>query len=106
VLVAVDLQVESPSMKVPNDLSELIYVACTRVIQLNFLFMQQIHPSIWMNLGRSDADQLRKNAEIVLIQFANELARKSRKCKWALKAFELDQDPPYEVEANTKEWNA
>ena len=57
-LVSVDLGLEDPDMRLPPELSSLLYVACTRVTKLENLFVGAIHSCVLRKIGQSDSDCL------------------------------------------------
>lgn len=46
-LVSIDLELQNRDMKVPPEISSLLYVACTCFTQLANLFISLIHPCAW-----------------------------------------------------------
>jgi len=75
-LVSVDLELENPDMKMPPEISSLLYVACTRVTELSNLFVSQIHPCLWQKIGQNDGDKHRRNVDEKLRKAALEFAAK------------------------------
>ena len=75
-LVSVDLGLEHPDMKMPPEISSLLYVACTRVTKLENLFVRAIHPSVWAKIGQSDIDKHRRNVDEKLRKAAADLSQK------------------------------
>jgi hypothetical protein len=76
-LVSVDLSLASPSVRVPSDITSILYVACSRVTELKNLFVTPIHPAIWKQLGNSDTDKLRRLHEEDLKKSSAQFARRS-----------------------------
>jgi hypothetical protein len=72
--VSVNLGLQSPDDKVPLDVSSIIYVACTRVTELKNLFVAPIFPSVWDQIGKSEMDKLRRDAEQRLLKDAEKFA--------------------------------
>ena len=75
-LVSVDLGLENPDMKMPAEISSLLYVACTRVTKLANLFVSPIHPSLWQKIGQSDVDKYRRSVDNKLQKAAVDFAKK------------------------------
>jgi len=73
-LVSVDLGLENPDMKMPPEISSLLYVACTRVTKLENLFVSPIHPSVWQRIGQNDADKHRRTVDEKLRKASSEFA--------------------------------
>ena len=72
--VSVNLGLQSPDDKTPVDVSSIIYVACTRVTELKNLFVAPIFPTVWDQIGKSEMDQLRRDAENRLLKDAENFA--------------------------------
>jgi len=62
-LVSVDLGLENPHMKMPPEISSLLYATCTRVTKLENLFVSPIHPSMWQKIGQNDVDKHRRTVD-------------------------------------------
>ena len=62
-LVSVDLDLSNPSTSLPSDICSILYVAITRCTKLGNLFVSQIHPCVWANLSKSEADIMRREIE-------------------------------------------
>ena len=62
-LVSVDLGLGSPDDRVPDDISSLLYVACSRVTNFEFLFVAPIFMSTWDSIGKSKFDINRRQIE-------------------------------------------
>jgi len=76
-LVSVDLALGSPSAHVPSDMTSILYVACSRVNELKYLFVSPIHPAIWKQLGNTDGDKLRRMHEEQLKKSSAQFAKRS-----------------------------
>jgi len=76
-LVSVDLALGSPSARVPSDMTSILYVACSRVTELQNLFVSPIHPAVWRQLGNSDSDKLRRTHEEQLKKSSAQFAKRS-----------------------------
>lgn len=59
-LVSVDINLESPDAHMPSDMSSIFYVACTRVVRLQDLFVSPIFPTFWSMMGKSEVDAERR----------------------------------------------
>jgi hypothetical protein len=66
----VNLGLQSPDDKVSVDVSFIIYVACTPVTELKNLFVAPNFPSTWEEIGKSDTDTLRRDADSRLLKDA------------------------------------
>ena len=72
--VSVDVGLSNPDCQLPQDISSILYVACTRVTQLSNLFVSPIHPSLWEMIGRTTADVERHQVDEKLRKAALEFA--------------------------------
>jgi hypothetical protein len=72
--VLVDLGLDNPANRPPNDAAAILYVAITRATHLKYLFVKPIAPTIWEKLGRSEDDQARREEEDLLRDKAREFA--------------------------------
>jgi len=72
--VSVDLGLENPDARLALEITLLLYVACTRVTNLQNFFVSPIHPSFWQRIGRSDTDKHRQRVDVKLQTAAKEFA--------------------------------
>ena len=73
-LVSVDLGLENPDVRMPPEMSSLLYVACTRVTKLENLFVSPIHPCVWKKIGQSEVDKHRRAVDEKLRNASEEFA--------------------------------
>ena len=73
-LVSVDLGLEDPDIKMPPEISSILYVACTRVTKLENLFASAIHPNVWRKIGQNDVDKYRRNVDVKLQKASQQFA--------------------------------
>ena len=62
-LVSVDLGLENPDMRMPPEIASILYVACTRVTNLENLFVSAIHPNVWKKIGQNDVDKYKRTVD-------------------------------------------
>lgn len=62
-LVSVDLGLNNPDKRLPPDVGSILYVACTRVERLEYLFVSPIFPDVWKKIGQSEIDKHRRTVE-------------------------------------------
>ena len=91
--VSVDLGLDNPDRQLPQDMSSMLHVACTRVPQLRHLFVRPIFPSIWEKMGNSVGDVERRKVDKKLVEGALEFA--SENDKYSEMVSELDWQPDY-----------
>jgi hypothetical protein len=72
--VLVDLGLDNPSTRVPADAGSILYVAITRAVHLRNVFVRPILLSVWKKLGKSVADEARRDEEAVLRESARDFA--------------------------------
>ena len=72
--VSVDLDLSNPSTNLPSDICPNLHVAITRCTKLVTLFVLQIHPSVWVKLGNSKMDIVRREIECNLHESAKHFA--------------------------------
>ena len=99
-LVSVNLGLDSPDKRLPQEIGSIVYVACTRVKKLEHLFVSPIFPSVWEKIGKSDMDEHRRTVEQKLREAATDFAAIHGKYK-EMKA-ELSWTPDYS--GNDQEW--
>ena len=73
-VVSVDMNLENPDTKLPNEIASLMYVALTRVRRLRDLLVSPIFPEIWLKIGKSEMDERRRKADARLLKAAEEFA--------------------------------
>ncbi len=77
--VAVDLGLENPDARMPNDIASVIYVALTRATDLKYVFMGDIFPELWAKIGQGEEDAHRREVEETLKKSARDFASKNGK---------------------------
>ena len=92
-LVSVDLGLDNPDRKLPQDIGSIVYVACTRVKKLENLFVSPIFSSVWEKIGKSDMDERRRTVEQQLRSAAESFAISRGKYKEMMA--ELSWTPDY-----------
>jgi len=84
--VSGDLGLSNPDSHLPQNISSILYVACTRVTQLSNLVVSPIHPTVSKKIGNSEADVARRKAEEKLreeaLGFAQAEDRKAKENEW------------------------
>jgi hypothetical protein len=73
--IGIDLELASAASSIPNDVSSILYVAGTRSSNLRNIFLEAIHPDIWLKIGNSASDKARRAVEKRLLQKSEEFAR-------------------------------
>ena len=73
-LLSLNFGLENPDMKLPPEISCLLYVACTRVTKLENLFVNAIHPCVWKKIGHSAIDVHRRSVDEKLRKASLEFA--------------------------------
>jgi hypothetical protein len=68
--VLVDINLRSPSEKVPNDAGAMLYVSITRANSLKHLLVAPIFDTIWDGLCKGSDDKIRRDEEVVLRECA------------------------------------
>jgi hypothetical protein len=110
-LVSVDINLDSPDAHLPADVSSIFYVACTRVVRLQDLFVSQIFPTFWNLMGKSDVDmerrlvceKLREKAETFSIKYGK-LTEVKDELNWV--SSYTDRDRQLELESLDTQDNA
>ena len=75
--ILIDLELQSPSKKVPQDAGAILYVAITRSNALKHLLVTPIFPEIWDDLCKSSIDDARRAEESTLKEFALQFAEQN-----------------------------
>ena len=91
--VSVDLRLDNPDRQLPQDISSILYVACTRVPHLRDLFVSPMFPSVWQSIGKAAGDVERRAVDEKLRKAALEFATK--KGRYREMKCELDWKPDY-----------
>ena len=92
-LVSVDLGLENPDKKLPQEIGSIVYVGCIRVKKLKHLFVGPIFPSVWEKIGKSDMDDHRRTVEQTLRKKTGDFAYRNGMYE-EMKA-ELSRKPDY-----------
>jgi len=74
--LSVDLDLQNPDKRMPDDLSAILYVALTRATELKNLYVSTIVPSIWEKIGQGTDDDDRRVRENKLKELSREFAAK------------------------------
>ena len=98
--ILINLQLQSPSKKVPQDAGAILYVAITHSNALKHLLVTPIFPEIWDCLCKSDIDDVRRAEEGTLREFALQFAEQFNYREIAENEFNF-----LPVNDNSKEWN-
>ena len=72
--ILIDLELQNPSKKVPQDAGAILYVAITRSNALKHLLVTSIFPEIWDGLCKNSIDDARRVEESTLKEFALQFA--------------------------------
>jgi len=96
----VDVGLSNPDCQVPQDMSSILYVACTSVPQLSDLFVSPIYPTLWENIGNTPVDIDRRVVDENLKKAALEFA--SQKGMYAEVVAEIDWKADYSNCRNEK----
>ena len=59
-LVSLELGLDNPDRKLPQEIGSIVYVTCTRVTKLQHLFVSPILPAVWDKIGKSNMDVRRR----------------------------------------------
>jgi hypothetical protein len=79
--VSVDLGLHNPDRSLPSDIASILYVACTRVEHLEYLFVSSIYPGLWEKIGKGKLDEHRREVESKLKEESLKFAAKHGKLK-------------------------
>ena len=91
--VAVDLGLDIPDRQLPQEITSILYVACTRLPRLQDLFLAPIFRDTWENIGNTPADTERRAVDEKLTKASLDFASKNGMYR-EMKA-ELNWEPDY-----------
>jgi hypothetical protein len=99
-LLDVDLSLDRPDCKPPNDITSVAYVALTRANKLENLLVSPIFPEIWKKLGKSSFDDSRRLVEKTLTKGALKFAEEFGMYDEAVEELQVECDRS----SNEQEW--
>ena len=98
--ILIDLELQSPSKKVPQDAGAILYVAITRSNALKHLLVTPIFPEIWDGLCKSSIDDARRAEESTLKELGLQFAEQNNYREIVEKEFDF-----VPLNDNTHEWS-
>jgi RecA/RadA recombinase len=105
--ISIDANLSTSTSELQNDTGSLLYVGITRTNQLSHVFLETIHPDIWLRLGQSDSEKKRREILKKLNKKAEQFAKDNKFYypEYVNEQKAADKQRPSKKEINA-EWSA